>query len=136
MRRKVKDDSGQGLNRLPDVPQRDLILFHWSPSTNRSRINRYGLTPGRKTLQGLWRPPYVCFSDDPYLAWILSGRMWPEIPEWDLWMYNMDGRSYELNGYEIILDTYKNSERRYIKEYRIYQRIYKRDLVLLATRSQ
>lgn len=129
-----KDDSGTPKRNLPAVPPLELVLYHWSPSSNRSGINRYGLTPGRKTLQGDWRPPYVAFSDEPRLAWFLSGRMWPDIEEWDLWMvYHEFQTSYE--GYEIITDTYPDSGRHFIKEYRIYTRIFKRDVSYVASRS-
>lgn len=36
--------------------------------------------------------------------------------------------------YEIITDTYVSTGRHYIKEYRVYDRVYKRDLTYLATR--
>lgn len=133
MRRKVTDHSGE--NKLPDVPKPDLILYHWSPSKNRAQIERYGLRTHRKTLQGDWRPPYICFSDDPWLAWVLSGRMWPDIPSWDLWACNLNTQD-SFQGYELILDTFPDTGRRYTKEYRIYTRVFKRDLNYLATRRQ
>lgn len=128
-----KDDSGT-LNKLPKTPDLDLILYHWSPTRNRDRIRHDGLKPGVKSLQGDWRPPYVCFSDDPNLAWILSGAMWPEIKEWDLWMCHVP--TSDIEHYELILDTYRDTGRHYVKEYRVYSRVYKRDLIYLATRSQ
>ena len=127
-----KDDSGA--DKLPPVPPLDLVLYHWSPTTNRKNINKVGLKPGRLSLQGDWRPPYVAFADEPRLAWFLSGRMWPSIPSWDLWMvYHEFQTSYQ--GYEIITDTYPSSGRTYVKEYRIYTRIFKRDISYVATRS-
>lgn len=130
-----RDDSGAPKNNLPPAPPLDLILYHWSPVSNRQSIRKNGLTVGKKSLQGDWRPPYVCFSDDPQLAWVLSGRMWPEIKEWDLWMCHVPSQT-SFEHYEIITDTYVDTGRHYIKEYRIYTRVYKRDLVYLATRSQ
>lgn len=128
------DDPSVGSN-LPKVPNLDLVLYHWSPTTNRRSIERLGLTPGRKTLQGDWRPPYIALSDEPRLAWFLSGRMYPEIPSWDLWMvYNEFQDSYEHM--EIITDTYPTTGRTFVKEYRIYERIYKRDVNYIATRTQ
>lgn len=129
-----KDDSGLPKNKLPPVPELELVLYHWSPTHNRNSINKVGLKPFRKTLQGLWRPPYVCFSDEPNLAWILSGKMWPEIPNWDLWMCYM-GSQTSFDHYEIITDTYRESRRPYIKEYRIYTRVYKRDLIYVGSRT-
>ena len=135
MKRTRNDISGTPKNKLPPVPELDLILYHWSPTTNRGNINRTGLLTHRRTLQGHWRPPYVCMCDDPKLGWYLSGRMWPEIPSWDLWMcYVPDQTSFDH--YEIITDTFPDTGRHFIKEYRIYTRIYKRDLYYLATRTQ
>lgn len=135
MKRTRKDHSGEQKNNLPPIPELDLILYHWSPSYNRKSINRFGLDIHRKTLQGDWRPPYVAFSDDPLLAWVLSGKMWSEIERWDLWMCYIPSQT-SFDHYEIITDTYQDSGRHYIKEYRIYTRVYKRDLTYLATRSQ
>lgn len=120
-------------NKLPSVPKRDLILFHWSPSGNRERINRRGLDVNQRSLDGQWRPPYVCFSDDPFLAWHLSGNMWPEFNSWDLWAVNM-GTQDSVDHYEIITDTYTDTGRRFVKEYRIYKRVYKRDVKYIGTR--
>lgn len=135
MRRTRTDHSGAPKSRLPKVPKPDLVLYHWSPTKNRNSIKRYGLDIGKKSLQGDWKPPYVCFSDDPHLAWILSGRMWPDISEWDLWMCYMDHQT-SFDHYEIITDTYPDTGRHYTKEYRVYTRVYKRDLIHLATRTQ
>jgi hypothetical protein len=122
-------------HRLSDLPPTELCLYHWTPSTNRNRISRYGLMPGSRSLQHGWRPPYVCLGDDPYLAWALSGDMWPDIHSWDLWMVNTCHQD-SIPGWEVILDTYPDTGRHYIKEYRIYYRIFKRDLHYLATRTQ
>ncbi len=134
MKKTRKDDSGLPRNKLPPVPELDLNLYHWSPTSNRSNINRVGLVTHRRTLQGDWRPPYVCFSDDPYLAWILSGQIWFEIKTWDLWLCHMPSQT-SFDNYEIITDTFPDSGGHYIKEYRIYSRVYKRDLTYLATRT-
>lgn len=132
-RRTVKDHSDPE-NRLPTLPPLELCLFHWSPTENRPRIERNGLKPGSLSLQGDWRPPYVCFSDDPYLAWVLSGDMWPHIHSWDLWMCHYPTQT-SFEHHEVILDTYRDG-RKYVKEYRIYTRVYKRDLMYIATREQ
>lgn len=134
MKRTRIDHSGAPKSKLPPVPKRDLLLYHWSPKTNRKGILRVGLDVGKLSLQGDWKPPYVCFSDDPMLAWVLSGRMWPEIQAWDLWMCNMNTQT-SFEGYEIITDTFFDTGRHYTKEYRVYSRVYKRDLVYLATRQ-
>lgn len=100
---------------------------------NRPSIQRVGLDINKRSLQGDWRPPYVCFSDEPNLAWILSGKMYPEIKMWDLWMCYFDSQT-SFDHYEIILDTFPNTGRHYIKEYRIYTRVYKRDLIYVGSR--
>lgn len=137
MRRTIKDNriTCDLKENLPPVPEVDLNLYHWSPSKNYHNINRMGLEIGKPSLQGDWKPPYVCFSDDPYLAWILSGHMWPTIDSWDLWMCNMRTQT-SFQHHELILDTFKDTGRHYIKEYRVYYRVFKRDLVYLATRKQ
>ncbi len=135
MRRTRKDVSGVPKNKLPTVPELDIILYHWSPTKNRRSINKNGLLTHRRTIQGPWRPPFVSFRDDPHLAWVLSGKMWPHITEWDLWCCHMAAQT-SFDHYEIITDTYRDTGRHFVKEYRIYMRVYKRDLVYLATRNQ
>lgn len=135
MRRTRKDHSGAPKTNLPPVPIPDLILYHWSPTANRNSINKVGLDIGKRSLQKDWKPPYVCFSDDPQLAWTLSGRMWPSIKSWDLWLCNMRSQT-SFEGYEIITDTYASTGRHFTKEYRVYSRVYKRDLIYVATRRQ
>ena len=134
MRRTRTDHSGLPKNKLPKVPELSLVLYHWSPTANRPSIERVGLKPGSKSLQGGWKPPYVCFSDEPYLAWLLSGNMWPEITYWDLWMCYMDHQT-SFDHYEIITDTYVTTGKPFVKEYRVYQRVFKRDLEYIATRT-
>lgn len=109
----------------------DLLLYHWSPRSRRQSIERSGFVPGSRSLQGDWRPPYVCFSDDPVLAWALSGAIHPEIEQWDLWAVHPD----DVGQWEIIFDTYVSSGRHYIKEYRVYHRVFKRHLNYVASRD-
>lgn len=135
MKRTRKDDSGLPKNKLPPVPDLEIILYHWSPTKNRNSIKKNGLLTHRLTLQGIWRPPYIAFSDDPWLAWSLSGRMYPEIKSWDLWMCYLPSQT-SFDGYEIITDTFPDTGRHFVKEYRIYTRVFKRDLKFLATRTQ
>ena len=101
------------------------LLFHWSPVDRRKSIRRYGLKPGSRSVSNLWRPPYVCLARSPSLAWVLRGGN-DEIPEWDLWTV-WDTR---LGQYSIIKDDDGS-----IKEYRVYERIYKRDLWYVGMRS-
>lgn len=109
----------------------DLALFHWSPTARRGQINRYGFRPSMRSVDGLWKPHYVCFSDHPSLAWALSGANHPEITSWDLWQ----AWTHNIRGYEEITDTYPDTGRTYVKEYRVYERIYKRDIWYVATRT-
>lgn len=109
----------------------DLCFYHWSPQSRRNSINHQGLIPGCLSLQGDWRPPYVSFSDDANLAWALSGAIHSEINKWDLWMCYPE----RVGSWEIIFDTYPFTNRHYIKEYRVYHRVFKRHVDYLASRS-
>ena len=104
------------------------LLYHWAPVERRPSILRRGLVPGSWSRDRLWRPPYVCFADSPSLAWGLSGGTSPTHSEWDLWMVDDD----RLGGYEVIPF---DGEPDRIKEYRVYERVYKRDLWWVGTRS-
>jgi hypothetical protein len=109
------------MDRVDDWP-----LFHWSPTPARASIKRRGLVPGRLSLDRLWRPPYICFADSPSLAWSLSARIHPEIPQWDLWYCWRQVVSYERLG----------GRGQDHDEYRVYERVYKADLWFVGTRSQ
>lgn len=113
------------------VPPTREALYHWAPRSRRAGIVRYGLCPGQLSLDRDWRPPHVCLSDDPLLAWYLSGRLHPEIDEWDLWMVFTE----RVGKAEAILELYRDRSGHYVKEWRVYHRIYKRDLHYLATRK-
>lgn len=100
-------------------------MYHWAPISRRKQIIRYGLRPGSRSSCGEWKPPYVCLADSPLLAWQLIGRYRPQIEQWDLWWTHSDAAvPYE----EIPSD---NGD---VREYRIYHRIYKRDLWYVGTR--
>lgn len=73
-----------------------------------------------------WKPPYVCLAETPSWAWALSGAFHPEIDEWDLWQ-----TSLAQIGKRKILPSYDNHR---FHEVRAFERIYKRDLWLVATR--
>jgi hypothetical protein len=104
-------------------------LFHWSPTARRNQINRRGLVPGSRSVDGLWKPPFVCFADSPSLAWALSGQTsrGQAIKSWDLWQMWSD---VPTGLEELLFDDDPGR----IKEYRVYERIYKRDLWYVATR--
>lgn len=132
MKTTYKDDSNENPHLQP--PELEVVLYHWSPTTNRASIKHSGLVPGRLSLQGFWRPPYVAFSDEPLLAWFLSGRMFPEIKSWDLWQCYAEAQT-SFDHWEIITDTYPDTGRRFTKEYRVYTRVYKRDLKYIGSRE-
>lgn len=82
--------------------------------------------PGSRSVDGEWKPPYVCFSASPSLAWALSVRIHRAIPEWDLWMIWSDVPT----GYEVLYNDGDGSP----KEYRVYERVFKRDLWYVGSR--
>lgn len=107
---------------------REHVWFHWSPSSRRKSIQRSGLVPGKFSTDRLWKPPHICLADSPRLAWQLSGGMsrgW-EHPEWDLW----EVWTHEQAGYEKL---YFDSGA--IKEIRVFDRIYKRNVWLVGSRE-
>ena len=106
-----------------DVANKLTLLYHWSPVERRQGIRRQGLKPGSRSLNNLWRPPYVCLSPSPSQAWGLRGDT--EIPEWDLWTV----WSNRIGKHTIVREDGA------VKEYRVYERIYKRDLWFVGTRS-
>jgi hypothetical protein len=117
------------------VLPRAFPLYHWSPTERRKSIMWRGLTPGQWSTDRLWKPPVVCFASNPDLAWSLSGKTarGRQIHSWDLWMLWSDDVP---GGYEEIVDYYKDSDRSYVKEYRVYERIFKRHLWYVGTRTQ
>ena len=106
----------------------DDIWFHWAPTARRSGINRSGLLPGQWSRDKLWKPPYICLAESPRIAWELSGNMpGNKILEWDLW----EVWTHENSGYEVLkFDTTGN-----IKEVRVYERIFKRNVWLVGSRA-
>ncbi|ABS03217.1 hypothetical protein [Kineococcus radiotolerans] len=117
---------------MPDHPTpASLHLYHWSPTSRRKQIQRYGFRPGSRSLDGAWRPPFVCFSDDPHLAWSLSGYIHPEITSWDLWLVS----DQVVTGYETLSFDGGPLDGQ-VKEYRVYERIPARDAWYVATREQ
>lgn len=106
-------------------------LYHWSPRARRKGIERLGLVPGKRARGGLdWRPQYICFADNPILGWDLSGKFADEPGVWDLWA-TYTTRIPEL---EVITDHYGDTGRCYVKEVRVYARVFKRDLIWVGER--
>lgn len=103
----------------------DELFYHWSPMDRRKRILRLGLTTNCISRDGCWRPPYVCLAPYPQLAWNLSGGMSALVNFWDLWQVDVR----EQTGYEEIYFDNGN-----LKEIRVYERIYKRNVWYVGTR--
>jgi Icc-related predicted phosphoesterase len=97
--------------------KRPFPLYHWSPTSRRSGILKHGLKPNSLSRCRQWRPPYICFSDSPSMAWALSGDF-AESPElWDLWMMWSD----IPKGYETLTTGDNKSGKP--TEYRVYERV-------------
>ena len=111
---------------IPD-PIEDAWLYHWSPATRHKGISRYGLVAGKKSVCGVWRPPYVAFGLNPMNAWEMSGAIHPEVAEWDLWSVHTDS----LTGWEVI--PFDNGEPR---EVRVYEPVPARELFYVGVRAQ
>lgn len=104
------------------------IWYHWSPVERRASIIKHGLLPGKFSTDKLWRPPYICLATSPSLAWGLSGGIRKrERRDWDLWQADVS----EQSGYEELYFDGSNE----IKEIRVYERIYKRNVWYVATRN-
>lgn len=84
--------------------------------------------PGQWSRDKLWRPPYVCLAPSPHIGWGLSGGMGydADATTWDLWEVWVG----EQTGYE---EIYYDSGR--LKEIRVYERIYKRNLWWIGMRE-
>ena len=117
------------MTRMPE-PEDSMLeahLYHWSPSTRRKGIGRYGLVPGKRSVCKNWRPPYVAYALDPESAWQMSGDIHPEIPEWDLWMTHTGA----VDAFEVI--PHDDGE---IREVRVYEPIPGRELFYVGQRQQ
>ena len=104
----------------------NFALYHWAPTLRRKQINRYGLRPNSVSSDRLWKPPYVCLADSPVLAWDLIGRFRPLVETFDLWWTT----GHAAMPYETI-----PSDDGQVREYRVYHRIFKRDLWMVGTRT-
>ena len=110
---------------------RPFLLYHWSPVSRRPGILRHGLCPGKRSLKGDWRPPYVCFCRYPNTAWSLSASHHPP-GSWDLWtVWSDTAAPYKT------LNTGQKSP--YLlwttTEYRCFHRIPKSQVWLVGTRT-
>lgn len=100
-------------------------LYHWAPTERRKQITRFGLRPGSVSSCRQWKPPYICLANNPHLAWDLIGRHRPTIREWDLWWTTSDAAApMEMLPFDDGTP----------KEYRVYHRIFKRDIWFVGSR--
>jgi hypothetical protein len=106
----------------------NIFAYHWAPRDRRARIIKVGLLPGQLSSDRIWRPPYVCLAPYAELAWQLSGgtTRGKQIKDWDLW----EARLGEQNGVEGLFFDNGNT-----KELRVYERIYKRNVWYVGSRS-
>jgi hypothetical protein len=107
-------------------------LYHWTPSSRRKQINRYGLRPAMPSTTSTegYKAPYVCFADSPSWAWALSGGMkWAPTGNWDLWM------TYLHNIEEPIVHATPDRPTG-LYEVRSIHRLYKRNLWYVGSRMK
>lgn len=98
-------------------------IYHWSPHGRYKQIVRSGIVPGSLSVDRSWRPPHTCWSDSPSLAWALSGQGRSDHQIWDLWMT-----------WSNIPTSLKQISPR-PSEFRVFERIFKRDIWHVGTRS-
>lgn len=100
-------------------------LYHWSPRSRRASILKHGLQINRRSLDGQWKPHYICFSDNPARALQLC----PHIPKntvLDLYVVWPD------SDYHV---TRQSPGRGFCPEWRIYHDIPKKRLSYIASRK-
>ena len=90
-------------------------------SRKERRNHEIGKVATARTLQTLRHTHHA----GPLLAWNLIGRFRSHVPEWDLWWTSSDA----VGDYEAI--PFDNGN---VREYRVYHRIFKRDLWFVGTR--
>lgn len=106
-------------------------MYHWSPRARLGQILKYGLrTRMRPTISGAGPWPYVCFAESASWAWALSGMRDERDRDpgtWDLWQANLNG----LTGEQV--PTY--DEQHDYHEIRVHERVYRRRIWLVASRT-
>lgn len=103
-------------------------FYHWSHRTRRKSIEHRGLLPHQWSRDRLWRPPHICLAPTPLVGWALSGGMNYPVDNtlWDLWEVDVS----EQTGFEeLYYDTGA------LKEIRVYERIFKRNVHWIAERD-
>jgi hypothetical protein len=113
---------------MASEPKEILTWYHWAPLDRRKRIKKVGLLPGSWSTDRMWKPPYICLAQTAEIAWSLSGAM-PRgqlVKNWDLWEVWVGDQP----GFEIIYEDSFD----HIKEIRVYERIYKRNIWYVGSR--
>ena len=109
---------------------RPFLLYHWSPADRRQAILRQGLCPKKRSRDGSWRSPYICFCRFPNVAWALSATHSERSGAWDLWCVWSD----EIGPYKT-LNTSRNPMQAWHRtEYRGFRRIPKSKIWHVGTR--
>lgn len=92
------------------------IVYHWSPTANREKILKEGLTVLNSSIEyenpntgemETWKPPYICASLDPWTAYryVLPMIDATEVPSLDLYFFELkktddviirNDRTYEI----------------------------------------
>lgn len=125
LEREVSELNAATLAIKPQLP-----LYHWSPTSRRKQISRYGLRPMSRSTTSSERFDIVCFADSASWAWALSGNMeWTPGGEWDLWQTSLD-RLHE----PVVMPSADRGTGIY--EVRTTQRVFKRDIWHVATRTK
>lgn len=66
------------------------VMFHWSPTSRRDDILKFGLMPNQLNIVASGPLSHVCLSTSPSVAWSLSGGTgWTEVDDWDLWQVRL-----------------------------------------------
>ena len=109
---------------------RPFLLYHWSPRSRRASILRGGLRMKQRSPDRSWRPPYLCWSKFPNMAWSLSATHGPKMQVWDLWCAWSDrvGKLKRCNFYPDRRKSWFNDE------YRSYENVPAKRTWLVGTR--
>lgn len=102
-------------------------LFHWAPVTRRPAITKHGLRINKRPVVNTHRGGYICLSQSPSQAWMLSAAAAGERGEaWDCWQVSL-GENDEVRVREFVGNR--------IEELRIHNDIPKSRIWLVGTRT-
>lgn len=112
------------------MSRRPFMLYHWSPAARRQSILRNGLCPCKKSPDGIWRPPYLCFGTTRSMAWCASATHSGKLGSWDLWCCWSD----QVGDWVTVNSGREPRVQWWLTEYRTFRRIPKRNLWHVGTR--